>query len=107
MWTALVPMMIIIWNMLTGRINEIKAKADAALPRREWQDAREDSRVERERLRDDVKELFSKADNTKDLINERVESVRESIGRQVESLRQDVNSGFNSIREEMRQKKHS
>lgn len=107
LWALLLPLILTVWSMLNGRINEIKAKADAALPRKEFEDARAESRLERDRLRGDVKELFTKQEANKDLLNQRVESVRESVERKIDDLRRDVNGGFTSLRDELRNMKHN
>ena len=103
LWGLLVPMMLAIWGLLNSKISDIKLQAEAALPRKEWESARIEAREERERLRDDVKELFNRGEAVKDLINQRVDGVRESVERKIEDLRRDVNGGFNTLRDEIRQ----
>lgn len=83
-------------------IAEVKELAEAALPRRDWEIAREESTRERGNIRSDVKELFNKHDSLKDYINDRAEGVETKIMAQLDALRRDVNGGFSGLREEMR-----
>jgi len=99
LWTLLLLPMGALWTAFNHRLAKIEKKADAALPRIEF-DKHQD------RTREDLKELFAKAETNKDVMNTRVENVRESVERKIDDLRRDVNGGFNAIRDEIRQLKN-
>lgn len=84
----------LVWKLLDGRIKKVEEIAEAALPRADFETAREESRNDRQNIRQDVKELFGKADSTKDLINARVDAVREMMQEEIRGLREDMNGGF-------------
>jgi len=103
LWSVLLLPMTALWAMFNSKINTIEAKAEAALPRKDFEEARAQARQERHDLRGDVKELYERGEATKDLINQRVDGVRESVERKIDDLRRDVNGGFDAIRDEIRQ----
>lgn len=91
----------IIWQSLNKKIDEVRAIATSALTKDEFERELAQSLRDRENLQKDVRELFSKVETTKDLMNERVEAARRGMSEDIKQLRADMNGGFNSLREVM------
>ena len=90
-WAGVLALLATIWGFLRADIHRAQKTADAALPRVEFDRIRDTSVAERQTLRSDVKELFSRDDKLKDQINERFNE-----------LRTEMHEGFTKLAEELR-----
>jgi hypothetical protein len=75
------------------QLAEIKTKADAALPRAEWDQARST-------WREDIKELYGRDER----MREHVDAKAEAVMKRLDDLRDDLNAGMNGLRDEIRRK---
>lgn len=81
----------LVWKLFDHRMKKVEAVAAAALPREEFETARQEAKDDRAELRSDMRDLFAKT-----------ESLRELIDTKLERQRSDMNGGFESLRAEMR-----
>ena len=101
LWAILIPMLAVIWGLLSKRIDKIEAKADSALPRSEFKEHLEHSMKDRQNLREDVKELFNKTEALKDQVNARMETLRTDMHEAIGRLGDKMEKGFRDLRGEM------
>lgn len=94
LWLAMAPLLALVWGLLTKRIDEAKAKADAALPQKDFE-------AYAARQREDIKELFARGDILKDHVNARVETLRTDMHESHGRLRDLMQKGFEDVRKEL------
>lgn len=94
LWLAMAPLLALVWGLLNRRIDEAKAKADAALPKKDFEDYAE-------RQRNDVKELFGLNAALKDHVNSRVETLRTDMHEAIGRLGDKMQKGFDDVRKEL------
>lgn len=101
LWAILVPLIGVIWGLLSKRIDTIEAKADGALSKAEFEKHLEQSVTDRQNLRHDVKELYNKTDALKDHVNGRVENLRTDMHEAIGRLRDAMDKGFADMRKDV------
>lgn len=94
LWLAMAPLLALVWGLLNRRIDEAKAKAEAALPKKDFE-------AYATRQREDIKELFARGDQLKDHVNARVETLRTDMHEGLGRLRDMMAQGFQDVRKEI------
>lgn len=94
LWLAMAPLIALVWGLLTKRIDEAKAKADAALPKTEFEQYAA-------RQREDIKELYGLNSDLKDHVNGRVETMRTDMHEAIGRLGDKMQAGFDALRKEL------
>lgn len=94
LWLAMAPLLALVWGLLNKRIDEIKKKADDALPQ-------DDFERYAEKQREDIKELYGLNAALKDHVNARVETLRTDMHEGLGRLGDKMQKGFDDIRKEI------
>lgn len=94
LWLVMAPLFALIWGLLNRRIDEAKAKAEAALPKVDFEHYAE-------KQREDVKELYGLNASLKDHVNSRVETLRTDMHEAIGRLGDKMQKGFDDIRKEI------
>lgn len=94
LWLGMAPLLALVWGLLNRRIDEAKAKADAALPKVEF-----DKYTEKQR--EDIKELYGLNASLKDHVNSRVETLRTDMHEAIGRLGDKMQKGFDDVRKEL------
>ena len=81
----------LVWKLFDRRMKKVEKLAESALPRDEFENARQESRDDRAEIRRDIRDL-----------NAEQRALREVVDAKMDGLRRDVNGGFESLRAEMR-----
>lgn len=98
---AIIPLLGVAWNSLTKKVEEVRGIALAALTKEEFERELKQSLRDRENLQRDVRDLFSKVEATKDLMNARIEATRTGMLEELREFRSEVTGALNSIRDKL------
>jgi hypothetical protein len=94
LWVVVMPLLALVWGLLTRRIDSIGKKADEALPKKDFD-------AYSERQRQDIKELYGLNAALKDHVNSRVETLRTDMHEAIGRLGDKMQKGFDDIRKEL------
>ena len=94
LWVILAPIIGVAWGMLNRRIDRTEEKAEAALPKVDFEKF-----VDKQR--EDIKELFHAQSQLKDHVNARVETLRTDMHEGIGRLRDLMQKGFDEVRREV------
>lgn len=97
-------LMAALWATLNHRITHIEKKIDVTVPRTEFERAMNESKEDRASLRGDIRDLFGKVENSKDMNAQRIDAVYDRLSEKMDKLRDEMNGGFRRILEDRARK---
>jgi hypothetical protein len=75
-----------VWGALHVRIGKIEKTADSAVSRTEWDAVRASAQQDSTLLRADIKQLFTRDDDLKDHINDKIDALRTDMHQQFQRI---------------------
>lgn len=96
-WILVAALVGLVWKMLDTRIKKVEETAEAAMPRAETDRRTDERRQDTARMKNQIEKLFEKNEQTKDLINAKVDGLQRDVHGQIAGLRHDIDDKFDRI----------